>query len=62
MGRLFEIGSTLREARRRRNLDISQCEEATRIRGRYLQALEEGHFDLIPAPVYVRSFLRTPLW
>lgn len=56
---VFEIGTTLREARRRRNLDISQCEAATRIRARYLQALEEGHLDLIPAPVYVRSFLRT---
>lgn len=56
---VFEIGTTLREARRRRNLDISQCEKATRIRARYLQALEEGHLDLIPAPVYVRSFLRT---
>jgi cytoskeleton protein RodZ len=56
---VFAIGATLREARHRRNLDISQCEEATRIRARYLQALEEGHLDLIPAPVYVRSFLRT---
>jgi cytoskeletal protein RodZ len=56
---VFEIGTILREARHRRNLDIAQCEEATRIRARYLQALEEGHLDLIPAPVYVRSFLRT---
>lgn len=56
---MFEIGTILREARHRRNLDIAQCEKATRIRARYLQALEEGHLDLIPAPVYVRSFLRT---
>jgi transcriptional regulator with XRE-family HTH domain len=56
---VFEIGATLREARMRRRLDISECEQATRIRARYLQALEEGHLDLIPAPVYVRSFLRT---
>lgn len=56
---MFPIGAILREARHRRNLDISQCEKATRIRARYLQALEEGHLDLIPAPVYVRSFLRT---
>lgn len=56
---MSEIGTILREARHRRNLDIAQCEKATRIRARYLQALEEGHLDLIPAPVYVRSFLRT---
>jgi cytoskeletal protein RodZ len=56
---LFEIGNTLREARLRRNLDFRQLEQATKIRGRYLRALEEEDFDGLPAETYVRGFLRS---
>ncbi len=55
---MFEIGNTLREARLRRGLDISHCEAETKIRGKYLRAMEEEHFDVLPAPTYVRGFLR----
>jgi cytoskeletal protein RodZ len=55
---VFEIGTTLREARVRRGLEISDCEAATKIRGKYLRALEEERFDILPAPTYVRGFLR----
>ncbi|MEW6583784.1 MAG: helix-turn-helix domain-containing protein, partial [Actinomycetota bacterium] len=56
---MLEIGPTLREARIRRRLDIARCEAETRIRARYLRALEEEHFDSIPAPVYVKSFMKS---
>jgi hypothetical protein len=56
---MFEIGNTLREARMRRGLDIAECESATKIRAKYLRAMEEEHFDLLPSPAYVRGFLRT---
>jgi len=56
---VFEIGTTLREARVRRGLEISDCEAATKIRGKYLRALEDERFDVLPAPTYVRGFLRT---
>lgn len=56
---MFEIGNTLREARMRRSLDITDCESATKIRAKYLRAMEEEHFDLLPSPAYVRGFLRT---
>ncbi len=56
---MLEIGNTLREARMRRNLDITDCEAATKIRGKYLRALEEEHFEMLPGPTYVRGFLRT---
>jgi cytoskeletal protein RodZ len=56
---MFEIGNTLREARLRRGLDIAECEAETKIRGKYLRALEEEEFDLLPASSYVRGFLRT---
>lgn len=56
---MFEIGNTLREARLRRRLDILQCEAETKIRAKYLRAMEEEQFDLMPSPTYVRGFLRT---
>ncbi len=56
---MFDIGNTLREARLRRDLDFRQLEQATKIRGRYLRALEEEDFDALPAETYVRGFLRS---
>jgi cytoskeleton protein RodZ len=55
---MFEIGNTLREARLRRGLDVMECEAETKIRAKYLRAMEEEKFDLLPSPTYVRGFLR----
>src|SRR5690349_14325837 len=43
----------------RRGLDYPQIELATKVRSKYLRALEEEEFDVLPAPTYVRGFLRT---
>jgi hypothetical protein len=56
---MFEIGSSLREARVRQQLELSDVERATRIRPRYLNALEEEQFDALPGPAYAKGFLRT---
>jgi len=56
---VFEIGNSLREARVRRGIDFAQAELATKIRGKYLRALEEEQFALLPAQTYVKGFLRT---
>jgi cytoskeleton protein RodZ len=56
---VFEIGNSLREARYRQQLELSDVELATKIRSRYLQALEEENFDALPAQTYVKGFLRT---
>ena len=56
---MFEIGSTLREARVRRNLTLQQVEEDTKIRVKYVQAMENEEFDIMPGPTYVKGFLRT---
>ena len=56
---MFEIGNTLREARLRRGLDILDCEAETKIRAKYLRAMEEEQFDLMPSPTYVRGFLKS---
>jgi hypothetical protein len=56
---VFEIGSSLREERLRRGLELAQVEAETCIRVRYLRALEDERFDLLPGTAYVRGFLRT---
>lgn len=56
---MAEIGSTLREARMRARIDITEVESATKIRAKYLRALENEEWDLLPGPVYIKSFLRT---
>jgi cytoskeleton protein RodZ len=56
---MFEIGSTLREARVRRKLTLQQVEEDTKIRVKYVQAMENEDFDVVPSPTYVKGFLRT---
>jgi cytoskeleton protein RodZ len=56
---VFEIGSSLRAAREHQKLELSDVERATRIRTKYLQALEEERFDVLPGTAYVKGFLRT---
>jgi cytoskeleton protein RodZ len=54
-----EIGETLREARMRANIDVSEVEADTKIRAKYLRALENEEWDILPGPTFARSFLRT---
>jgi hypothetical protein len=56
---MADIGATLREARMRARIDITEVERRTKIRARYLRAIENEEWDLLPGPVYVKSFLRT---
>src|SRR2546430_1999565 len=56
---MFEIGSSLRAARMRQELELSQAEHDTRIRAKYLRALEDERFDVLPGPAYTKGFLRT---
>ncbi len=53
------IGEALIRARTARGRTLDDAERDTRISRRYLQALEDERFDLIPAPVYTRGFLRS---
>ena len=56
---MFEIGNSLREARLRQGLDFPEVEQATKIRGKYLRALEDEQFDILPGQTYVKGFLRS---
>ncbi len=54
---MFEIGNSLREARVRQGLEIPQVELATKIRSKYLRAIEDEQFGLLPDEPYVKGFL-----
>ncbi|MBI5240151.1 MAG: DUF4115 domain-containing protein [Elusimicrobia bacterium] len=52
-----EVGASLRAARASRGFSLESVCQHTRIPRKYLEALEAGRFDDLPAPVYLRSFL-----
>jgi len=58
-GFVFEIGNSLREARLRQGFELPRAEADTKIRAKYLRALEEEHFEVLPGETYVKGFLRT---
>jgi hypothetical protein len=58
-GIVFEIGNSLREVRVRKELDFPELEQGTKIRAKYLRALEDEAFDTLPSATYVKGFLRT---
>ena len=58
IGGVFEIGNSLREARIRQGLGYPEIELATKIRAKYIRALEEEDFSTLPADPYIRGFLR----
>ena len=53
------MGELLREARTRLHLSLEEVEEYTKIRKKYLIALEEDDYSQLPAPVYARGFLQS---
>ncbi len=56
---MFEIGHSLREARVRQGLDYPQVELATKIRAKYIRALEEEEFAVLPPGTYIKGFMRS---
>lgn len=53
------VGQTLREARRRRQIDLAQIEDATKIRGRFLLAIEHEEWGALPGEAYIGGFIRS---
>lgn len=56
---MSEIGETLRERRMSMKIDVHEVEEKTKIRAKYLRALENEEYNLLPGEAYVKSFIRT---
>jgi len=53
------IGNKLKRERELRNISLDQLAEATRIQKKFLQALEEGRYELLSSPVFVVGFIRS---
>lgn len=53
------IGETLRDARTEAGILLDDAERTIRIRVRYLHALENEEWDVLPGDAYVRGFLHT---
>jgi cytoskeletal protein RodZ len=53
------LGEKLSRARKRKGVDLIEAELATKIRAKYLEALENEDFDLLPNDIYVKGFLST---
>lgn len=53
------VGAALREARNRREVELSEVEATIKIRVRYLRAIEDEDWDALPGVAYTRGFIRT---
>lgn len=56
---MSELGDTLAAERRRAGRSISEVEAATRVRGRLIQALEDGEWERLPSPAYVKGYIQS---
>ena len=55
---MFDLGSSLRDARERKRLTFADLEQVTKVRAKYLRALEADDFATLPGATYVKGFLR----
>lgn len=55
---LTELGKRLKEAREQRNMSLDDLQEITKIQKRYLIAIEQGNYVIMPGEFYVRAFIR----
>lgn len=53
-----DLGRYLKEARERKGMTLKELQEATKIRTRYLEAIEQGDFSVILGEVYLKGFLK----
>ncbi|MCX6810424.1 MAG: helix-turn-helix domain-containing protein [Candidatus Berkelbacteria bacterium] len=53
------LGEKLRRARKRKGVDLIEAELSTKVRAKYLEALENEDFDLLPNDIYTKGFLTT---
>ncbi|WP_127583850.1 helix-turn-helix domain-containing protein [Paenibacillus koleovorans] len=56
---MSELGQLLKKARLENGLSLDQLEEMTKIRKRYLEAIETGEYKILPGSFYVRAFIKS---
>lgn len=56
---MSELGQQLREARLQKGMSLDDVQEMTKIRKRYLEAIEAGDYKVLPGSFYVRAFIKT---
>ncbi|WP_010530693.1 helix-turn-helix domain-containing protein [Lentibacillus jeotgali] len=54
----MEIGERLKEAREEQNVSLESLQETTKIQKRYLEAIEQGNFKILPGTFYARAFIK----
>ncbi|MDA7025792.1 DUF4115 domain-containing protein [Bacillus sp. CLL-7-23] len=55
---MTELGIRLKEAREEKGMSLADLQAVTKIQKRYLTALEEGNYEIIPGKFYVRAFIK----
>src|SRR4051812_28918752 len=56
---MSDLGALLRKAREQRGYTLDDVQDATKIRKRYLEAIETGDYSVLPGSFYVRAFVKT---
>ncbi|WP_139037439.1 helix-turn-helix domain-containing protein, partial [Bacillus pumilus] len=55
---MTELGKRLVEAREEKGMSLEDLQTVTKIQKRYLLAIEQGNYDIIPGKFYVRAFIK----
>jgi len=58
VGRLTELGKLLKEKREEKGMSLEELQTATKIQKRYLVAIEEGKYEVLPGSFYARAFIK----
>lgn len=56
---MSDLGNLLKKARYEKGIDLDQLQDSTKIQKRYLEAIEEGNFSILPGNFYVRAFIKS---
>ncbi|MFB9329767.1 RodZ domain-containing protein [Paenibacillus aurantiacus] len=55
---MSDLGALLRKAREQRGYSLDDIQDLTKIRKRYLEAIEDGDYSILPGSFYVRAFVK----
>ncbi|XEC97175.1 helix-turn-helix domain-containing protein [Paenibacillus tarimensis] len=55
---MSDLGALLKKAREQKGLTLEDIQDMTKIRKRYLEAIEDGDYSVLPGSFYVRAFIK----